>query len=151
MQEEHLREAVRAAQEALERATAALDHSGASDDLGTVAARLFRERRKRDDAFPPGLLIEPEWDMLLVLAKALGEGRELRQIEVLNAINVPHTTGFRVIQRLEAAGLIRRTTTDSVKRMNLIRLTPDGVRRMAIALNVETPIERQRLTSPGKR
>jgi DNA-binding MarR family transcriptional regulator len=89
--------------------------------------------------------------MLLVLAKALGEGRELRQIEVLNAINVAHTTGFRVIQRLEAAGLIRRTTTDSVKRMNLIRLTPDGVRRMAIALNVETPIERQRLTSPGKR
>ena len=134
MDEEQLREAVRAAQEALARATAALDNNEPADDLSTVAARLFRERRVRDAAFPPGLLVEPEWDMLLVLAKALGEGRELRQIEVLNAINVPHTTGFRVIQRLEAAGLISRTKTENMKKTNLIRLSKDGVRRLRGAL-----------------
>jgi DNA-binding MarR family transcriptional regulator len=137
MEEEQVRDAVRAAQEALARASSALDDPRPSDDLSTVAARLFRERRKRDEAFPPGLLVEPEWDMLLVLAKAVGEGRELRQIEVLNAINVPHTTGFRVIQRLEAAGLVSRTTTESVKRTNIIRLTEDGVRRLRQALDAE--------------
>lgn len=134
MKEEQLREALRAAQEALARATAALEDDASSDDLGAVAARLFRERRKRDEAFPPGLLIEPEWDMLLVLAKALGEGREMRQIEVLNAVNVPHTTGFRVIQRLEAAGLVRRTADKRVARSNTIRLTRDGVHRLRRAL-----------------
>jgi DNA-binding MarR family transcriptional regulator len=134
MREEQLREAVQAAQEALTRATAALAQEAPADDLGAVAARLFRERRTRDKAFPAGLFAEPEWDMLLVLAKALGEGRELRQIEVLNAINVPHTTGFRVIQRLEAAGLISRAKADSVKRANLIRLSEDGVRRLRRAL-----------------
>jgi DNA-binding MarR family transcriptional regulator len=139
MDEERLREAVRAAQEALARATAALDNSEPSDDLSTVAARLFRERRLRDEAFPPGLLVEPEWDMLLVLAKALGEGRELRQIEVLNAINVPHTTGFRVIQRLEAAGLISRTKTQAAKNTTLLRLTEDGVRRLRVALTGDDP------------
>jgi DNA-binding MarR family transcriptional regulator len=147
MDEERLRKAVRAAQEALDSATAALDHSGFSDDVGTIAARLFRERRKRDEAFPPDLLVEPEWDMLLVLAKAFGEGREPRQIEVLNAINVPHTTGFRVIQRLEAAGLVKRTTTDSVKRTNLIGLTHEGVRRMTIALTGQLPTDAAPLLS----
>jgi DNA-binding MarR family transcriptional regulator len=134
MDEEQLRDAVRAAQEALARAVAALDQEVPNDDLGAVAARLFRQRRKRDEAFPPGLLVEPEWDMLLLLAKARGEGREMRQIEVLNAINVPHTTGFRVIQRLEAAGLVERTTAEKVKRTNFVRLTGDGVRRLRRAL-----------------
>lgn len=134
MKEEQLREAFRAAQEALERATAALNCEVPADDMGNVAARLFRERRKRDEAFPPGLMVEPEWDMLLVLAKAKGEGREVRQIDALNAVNVPHTTGFRVIQRLEAAGLVARTTTDSVKRANLISLTAEGVRSLRRAL-----------------
>jgi DNA-binding MarR family transcriptional regulator len=141
MQEERLREAVRAAQEALDRASAALEEQGTSDDLGAAAARHFRERRKRDEAFPPGLFVEPEWDMLLVLAKAHGEGRELRQIEVLNAINVPHTTGFRVIQRLEEAGLVTRTALEQVRRSNVVRLTEEGVRRLTAALSATTSAE----------
>lgn len=134
MDEDQLRDAIRTAKEAMDRATLCLDDTSSQDDLGAAAARLFRERRRRDDAFPSGLLIEPEWDMLLVLAKAAGESHQLRQIEVLNAINVPHTTGLRVIQRLEAAGLVQRTTDQRVARSNTIRLTKDGVRRLRRAL-----------------
>jgi DNA-binding MarR family transcriptional regulator len=126
MDEESLRDAVRTAQEALGRAVAALETTDTHDDLASGAARLFRDRRKRDALFPPGLFVEAEWDVMLVLAQR----ESVRQSDLFSAVKVAPTTGARVLERLALAGLIDRSTDERVARSNLVSLSAEGRGRL---------------------
>ena len=132
MNEEELRDALHSARDALDRANRALaaDRSTDAADVDAAAVAMFRQRRRRDACFPKGLFREPEWDMLLVLFKARGEQREMRQIHVFNEASVAHTTGLRMIEQLEQAGLIECERTGPVARRRKVRLTEDAVARM---------------------
>ena len=135
MNEDELREALKAAREALERANKALAAmSAGATDAGAEAATMLRQRRRRNAYFPPELFGEPGWDMLLVLFKARREQREPRQIHVFNEAGVPHTTGIRMLEQLEAAGLVECERIGPVARRRVVRLTEEAVARMTAYL-----------------
>jgi uncharacterized membrane protein len=129
MDEQELREALESAQAALERATEALSKTGDGDqlELSAAAASMLRHRRRRDACFPPNLFGEYEWDILLVL---FASGEEMRQIDVFNRSGVPHTTGLRIMRRLEEARLVELRGGGSIYRKRLVRLTKDAGERM---------------------
>jgi uncharacterized membrane protein len=129
MDEQELRDALKTAQAALERATEALltKDDGDQLDLSAAAASMLRERRKRDACFPPNLFGEYEWDMMLVLFSA---GQEMRQIDLFNQAGVPHTTGLRIMRRLEEADLVAIRGGGSIYQKRLVRLTAAAVERM---------------------
>jgi uncharacterized membrane protein len=129
MDEQELREALKTAQAALERATEALSKTDGGDqlELSAAAASLLRQRRKRDACFPPNLFGEYEWDILLVL---FASSEEMRQIDVFNRSGVPHTTGLRIMRRLEEARLVELRGGGSIYRKRLVRLTKNAGERM---------------------
>jgi DNA-binding MarR family transcriptional regulator len=131
-----LGQALRDLRQAVERVEEAASQEPASD-LSGLADQAFQDRRARDSHFPAGLFVDAEWDLLLVLARACGEGGEVRQTEAFRAVGVPHTTGLRVIQRLEAAGLAERSGHPGMKRSLVLRLTAEGARRMSLALDAK--------------
>jgi uncharacterized membrane protein len=129
MDKQELRDALSAAQAALQRASEELEKTDEADDLDlrSAAASMLRQRRKRDACFPPNLFGEYEWDMLLVLFSA---GEEMRQIDVFNQAGVPHTTGLRIMRRLGDAGLVAIRGGGSIYQKRLVQLTDVAVQRM---------------------
>jgi len=127
-----LEDAVRDARAAIDRAAdvAASGNGGDPNDDAGAAKLLFRERRRRDGFFPTGLFREPAWDILLVLFMARDEGRQLRQVDALRIAEVPGTTGLRILEQLEAEGLVVRSVGDGWKNKRVLSLTDDAIARM---------------------
>jgi DNA-binding MarR family transcriptional regulator len=98
--------------------------------LGAIADRLYAERRRRDQMFPAGLFGEPAWDLLLALLVA----REKKQPMILSAAyragRVTDTTGRRLLDALEAEGLISRRRAPDSRKARLIELTDEAVERL---------------------
>jgi DNA-binding MarR family transcriptional regulator len=99
--------------------------------LRTVAERLYQERRRRDERFPPGLFGEPAWDMLLVLFMAEEDGREMTVGEAFSAAKVHPDEGPAVIDKLVIAGLVRRCRSRRDARRIAVVLTENGVDRLS--------------------
>ena len=107
-----------------------------SDNLELVAlARSFeRARAELDRFFPQGLFGDPGWSLLLDLYIAHHEGRAVNTSGVCSGANVPQTTGLRWLDRLEAAGLIRRHRHAQDTRFVMVELSEMGLRRMTAFL-----------------
>jgi hypothetical protein len=97
------------------------------DELRAVAERLYAERRRRDEHFPPGLFGEPAWDLLLVLYIAHEDGRDLGLDEAFAAARVEPPDGPALVERLEAAGLVQRRGAHARR----LALTAPGADRLA--------------------
>jgi MarR family transcriptional regulator for hemolysin len=69
-----------------------------------------------------------------VLAAALEAGRT--QIELANVVGLDKTTMTVTVDRLEAAGLARRTPLSTDRRVRVITVTPAGEQRVAEAREV---------------
>lgn len=66
-----------------------------------VAARAVRNR-----LFSPDLFADPTWDMMLDLAIAMAEKRNISVSSLCIAANVPTTTALRHIKTMVKSGLI---------------------------------------------
>jgi DNA-binding MarR family transcriptional regulator len=98
--------------------------------LRTVAERLYAERRKREEYFPPALFGEPAWDLLLALFIAREDGRNVSLSEAYDAAKVDARHGPTLIEKLVAAGLVVR----SHNRRNAVLLTDHGMDRLSDSL-----------------
>ena len=98
--------------------------------FATLAAAVHGERLRRMRFFPPDLLGEPAWDLLLDLFVAL-HGNKLRSVkEGCLAANVPEATAMRYIDALVGQGLIVRRRDKLDARRKFLCLTDEGNRRM---------------------
>jgi hypothetical protein len=97
------------------------------DGLRAVAERLYAERRRRDEHFPPGLFGEPAWDLLLALFIAHEDGRDLALDEAFAAARIEPEDGPALVERLEAAGLVQRNGPARRR----LALTDPGADRLA--------------------
>lgn len=95
--------------------------------LRAVAERLYSDRRKRDEHFPPGLFGEPAWDLLLALFIAREDGRELSLAEAFEAAGTDGQAGPDVIGKLESNDLVARGGPDG----RTVRLTERAVERLS--------------------
>lgn len=95
------------------------------------AERLYAERRRRDDLFPPGLFGEPAWDLLLALFIAREKGQPIILSAAYRAGRVSDTTGRRLLDQLEREGMISRRRAPRSRKTRLVELTEDAVGRLA--------------------
>jgi hypothetical protein len=97
------------------------------EELRAVAERLYAERRRRDEHFPPGLFGEPAWDLLLALFIAHEDGRDLTLDEAFAAARIEAGEGPALVERLEAAALVQRRAPHGGR----LALTDQGADRLA--------------------
>ena len=95
---------------------------------------MIRSRRARDRFFRPEIFGEPAWDMLLDLAAAGVEGRDVAVSSLCIAAAVPTTTALRWIKGLCDAGLFERRDDPSDARRAFISLSDEAMRAMAAYL-----------------
>lgn len=94
------------------------------------ADRLYGERRRRDSLFPDGLFGEPAWDLMLALFMARENGRPMILCKAYRAAEVTDTTGRRLLDRMEEAGLITRRRAPRSRKMRVVELTDTATERL---------------------
>jgi DNA-binding MarR family transcriptional regulator len=87
------------------------------------AARMYKERRLRDQFLPSAFFAEPAWDMLLDLYSAHYRRSDVSICSLCLASCVPTTTAHRWIDTMEDAKLFKRTCDQRDRRRVFIELT----------------------------
>lgn len=104
---------------------------GDSPQLGEIARRAYRDRRRREEIFDAGNLFgEPAWDMLLDLFIAAKEERPISVMSACIGSAVPPTTALRWLTALEQQGLVSRENDPTDARRTFVRLNPDAYAKM---------------------
>ena len=88
-----------------------------------LVRRLIRARRDRARFFPESLFADPAWDMLLDLAAARLEGKQVPVSSLCIAAAVPTTTALRWVRSLDESGLIERQPDPFDARRSHVSLT----------------------------
>ena len=94
------------------------------------AERLYAERRRRDALFPDELFGEPAWDLLLAMFVARDRNQAMILCRAYTAAGVTDTTGRRLLDRMEADGLITRRRAPRSRKMRIVELTELAVERL---------------------
>lgn len=84
---------------------------------------LIRRRRLRSEFFPDELFADPGWDILLDLAAARHERKQVSVSSLCIAASVPTTTGLRWIKALTRMGLIVRNADPTDGRRSFIAIS----------------------------
>lgn len=102
-------------------------------DANRIRAHI-KARRLREKFFPADLFADPAWDMLLDLAAARLEGRQVSVSSLCIAATVPTTTGLRWIKQMVDRGLFVRHSDPQDARRAFITLSPDAENRITACL-----------------
>ncbi len=105
--------------------------------LAILVARIKRLRLRRNELFGAALFRDPAWDMLLELYVAHEHNETLTASSLCYAVDVPVSTGTRMIQRLEDHGLVTREGDQEDCRRLIVKPTAKAVtsvRKMATVL-----------------
>lgn len=102
------------------------DDGKIGDDAILAAAKaLVQARRRRERHFSSNLL--PAWDMLLELAISAVTGSRLNTTAASGA---PFSTALRTMRLLETEGFLRRTRARDDRRVTLVEITAEGLRKV---------------------
>lgn len=110
-----------------------------------LVRKILRQRQLRARFIEGDLFADPAWDMLLDLAAARVEGKQVSVTSLCIAAAVPPTTALRWIGQMVEGGLFQRVLDDSDRRRAFIELTDkavDGLGRYfgEIGLGVPAPV-----------
>ena len=113
--------------------TLVCEHPSRSRYDAVVAIRQCLQAREKRRRFSSGSLFsDPAWDMLLDLAAARAEHKQVSVTSLCIASGVPPTTALRWIGQLTATGLLERVEDATDRRRAFITLsdtTADAVAR----------------------
>jgi DNA-binding transcriptional ArsR family regulator len=93
--------------------------------------RIIRQRQLRGRFFDAGLFADPAWDMLLDLAAARAEYKQVSVTSLCIASGVPPTTALRWIGQLTEAGLLDRVEDEADRRRAFLALSDRAAEAMA--------------------
>lgn len=97
----------------------------------SILAQAYEARGARRELFGHNILADPAWDMLLVLALAACDRRELTVGELCAGARSSMTTALRVIDYLADRKLINRRPNPFDRRSNLLAISEIGLTRMS--------------------
>ncbi|WP_395330873.1 MarR family transcriptional regulator [Novosphingobium sp. BL-8H] len=92
-----------------------------------LVRKILRQRQLRARYIEGDLFADPAWDMLLDLAAAREEGKQVSVTSLCIAAAVPPTTALRWIGQMVTGGLFRRVCDDNDRRRAFIELTDKAV------------------------
>ncbi|WP_132388967.1 MarR family transcriptional regulator [Novosphingobium sp. PhB165] len=92
-----------------------------------LVRKILRQRQLRGRFIEGDLFADPAWDMLLDLAAARVERKQVSVTSLCIAAAVPPTTALRWIGQMVENGLFRRVCDDSDRRRAFIELTDKAV------------------------
>ena len=119
------------------------------DPVKIISIRaMIRARRLRDRYFDPSLFADPAWDILLDLAAARTEARDVAISSACIAAAVPPTTALRWISVLVTAGLIERYHDPNDGRRSFLRITATAAEAMDAYLVERSKIEIRKGAGP---
>lgn len=96
-----------------------------------VALRAFQRETER---VARGAGITPQWYLLLLLVKGSEQGNEQATVsELAGRMQLAQSTVTELVNRVERAGLVRRTASTLDGRVAHIALTKEGEERFTIA------------------
>jgi hypothetical protein len=106
----------------------------ATDRSAAETARSLREiirkRQVRKQFFPAELFADPAWDIMLDLAAARLEGKQVSVSSLCIAADVPTTTALRWIKGMTDAGMLARRSDPEDGRRSFIDLSDDAAEAM---------------------
>lgn len=92
-----------------------------------IIRRIIRQRKLRSSFFKGDLFADPAWDMILDLAAAAMEGKQVAFPSLCIASCVPPSTALRWIKILSEVGLVRSLEDPQDQRGVVIALTDAGL------------------------
>lgn len=102
--------------------------------LAQVAIRLRANAKQRSKHLSQEFLGEPAWEMLLELFIQFAGGATVSTKSLCLASGLADTSALRMIDRLEAAGLLERSQSHVDKRITLVGLSKQGVTAVGMIL-----------------
>lgn len=84
---------------------------------------------------PPGIFVDPAWDMLLDLFAARAEKSNISVSSACVASGVPASTALRWLSELERLGLVIRTRDERDGRRSFVRISDEAAIEMECWLN----------------
>lgn len=106
----------------------------ATDRSAAETARSLREiirkRQVRKQFFPAELFADPAWDIMLDLAAARLEGKQVSVSSLCIAADVPTTTALRWIKGMTDAGMLARRSDPGDGRRSFIDLSDEAAEAM---------------------
>lgn len=110
---------------------AVIERIPSTEELITMAKAKIRARRRRQELFPGIQVADPAWDLLLELYVNCAEGRQISVTGLGLSANVPGATVLRWLAMFQEAGLIAREPDPLDRRRIWVRLTAQGMDRVA--------------------
>lgn len=96
-----------------------------------IIRRMIQQRQMRSQFFASGLFADPAWDMLLDLAVAAKEYRQVSVTSLSIASCTPPTTALRWIDVLIEEGLVDRVEDPIDRTLVFVALTDEGLMALA--------------------
>jgi hypothetical protein len=91
---------------------------------------IIRKRQVRKQFFPAELFADPAWDIMLDLAAARLEGKQVSVSSLCIAADVPTTTALRWIKGMTDAGMLARRSDPEDGRRSFIDLSDEAAEAM---------------------
>jgi DNA-binding MarR family transcriptional regulator len=108
--------------------------TGRSYQVGAEFRSALRRFHRRTDEICRARGLTSEQYTLLLMVSGAPDGSGRSSIRDLAArLHVAHNGAVERVQRAEAAGLVVRERSETDRRVALVRLTPEGERRLAAA------------------
>jgi predicted transcriptional regulator len=104
--------------------------------------RIIKNRSYRREYFPQGLFADPAWDMLLDLAAAQAEYRQVSITSLCLASGVPNTTALRYVDMLIESNLCAKRADTKDRRRTWIELTERGSKAVADYFSRIVPVSK---------
>lgn len=106
----------------------ATDRSAA--ETARTLREIIRKRHVRKQFFPAELFADPAWDIMLDLAAARLEGKQVSVSSLCIAADVPTTTALRWIKGMTDAGMLVRRSDPEDGRRSFIDLSDEAAEAM---------------------
>jgi DNA-binding MarR family transcriptional regulator len=97
-----------------------------NSDAHAIARGLLKVRKARHRYLPESAISEAGWGVLLALFSMDHDAGSCAESQLADIADVSRTTTLRWIQRLEEAGLLRRTVSPTDRRIVRVALTDRG-------------------------